>query len=136
MRSSSSENEPSLDVFAYPNILIGMQQAAQLFKALSEATRLRILSLLNRGELCVCEIEAALDLPQSTVSRHLALLRQADLVQGRRKGIWMHYRIAEPETDLHRALLSLVQENLTGLDTAARDMARLEKFQAVELCTK
>ena len=112
-----------------------MQNAAQLFKALSEATRLRILSLLNRGELCVCEIEAALELPQSTVSRHLALLRQVNLVQGRRKGIWMHYRIAEPETDLHQALLGLVQDNLAGLDTAARDMARLEKFQAVELCT-
>ncbi len=60
-----------------------MQQAAKLFKALSEVSRLRILGLLQHGELCVCDLMAVLDLPQSTVSRHLARLKECGLVRGR-----------------------------------------------------
>jgi ArsR family transcriptional regulator len=105
-----------------------MYKAAQLFKALSEETRLRILVLLTRGELCVCEIEAALDLPQSTVSRHLSLLRQINLVSGRRKGVWMYYQLAEAESDLHKMLLEIIDKQIIELDPARQDLTRLEDF--------
>ena len=64
-----------------------MKTTAKLFKALSDETRLRILSLLTEGELCVCDLMEVLQLPQSTVSRHLAYLRNTGLVADRRQGV-------------------------------------------------
>jgi ArsR family transcriptional regulator len=65
-----------------------------LFKALADTTRLRILALLGNNEVCVCHIHDSLGLPQPTVSRHLAYLRRAGLVDTRRDGVWMHYQVA------------------------------------------
>jgi len=69
-----------------------------VFKALGDPTRLRILALVGGGEVCVCHIHEALRLPQPTVSRHLAYLRRSGLVETRRNGLWVHYRLA-PSTD-------------------------------------
>jgi len=67
---------------------------AEIFKALGDPVRLRLFQLLaGRDELCVCHLTEALDLPQSTVSRHLGILRHAGLVATRREGKWMHYRL-------------------------------------------
>ena len=71
-----------------------MDDLAQLFQLLSEPVRLNLLGILKNGEQCVCKLYEALNLPQSTVSRHLSLLRSAGLVAARRKGTWMHYRLA------------------------------------------
>lgn len=68
---------------------------SQVYKAASEPMRVRILASLAHGELCVCHLHAMLDAPQSTVSRHLAVLRQADLVRARRQGQWVHYALTE-----------------------------------------
>ena len=76
----------SLHKSAYADIYSTMKQAAKIFKALSDETRLRILALLSQRELCVCDLMAVLDLPQSTVSRHLAYLRNAGWVEDRRQG--------------------------------------------------
>jgi len=66
-----------------------------LFDTLADATRRRILALLaTQGELCVCELTAALDQIQPKVSRHLAVMKDAGLVIPRRDGTWMHYRLA------------------------------------------
>src|ERR671937_1484734 len=65
-----------------------------LFKALADKTRLRILALLGKNEVCVCHIHGTLGLPQPTVSRHLAYLRRSGLVAARRDGVWMHYRVS------------------------------------------
>ena len=68
--------------------------APPLFALLADPTRLRCVVLLQReGELCVCELVHALDLPQPKVSRHLALLREAGVVEDRRAGQWVHYRL-------------------------------------------
>jgi len=68
----------------------------ELFKLLADTTRLRCLSLMmSEGELCVCELTAALDLSQPKISRHLAQLRESGAVQSRRAGHWVHYRIHE-----------------------------------------
>jgi ArsR family transcriptional regulator len=68
---------------------------AEVCAALADPTRLRILALLADGEVCVCHIHGSLDIPQPTASRHLAYLRRTGLVQTRRAGLWVHYRVAE-----------------------------------------
>lgn len=72
----------------------GQLQALQVALAqLSEPNRLRIFALLARGELCVCDIETAVQLPQNLVSHHLRSLREAGLIQSRRDGRWVHYSV-------------------------------------------
>lgn len=105
-----------------------------LFKALADATRLRILALLVGGEICVCEIHGALKLPQPTVSRHLAYLRRSGLVTTRREGLWIHYRLAALDDMVLRTLTDIVKHALTHVDTIARDGERLRK--ATGCCLK
>lgn len=69
-------------------------EIAAVCAALADPTRLRILALLGEGEVCVCHIHESLDVPQPTASRHLAYLRRAGLVETRRDGLWVHYRLA------------------------------------------
>ena len=105
-----------------------------LFKALADATRLRILALLVGGEICVCEIHDALKLPQPTVSRHLAYLRRSGLVATRREGMLVHYRIASPDVTVLRTLTEIVTHALSHVDTIAKDGDRLR--QATGCCLK
>ncbi len=104
-----------------------MKNTAQLFKALSDETRLRVLALLTAGELCVCDLVAVLELPQSTVSRHLAYLRNAGLVADRRQGVWMFYRFAQPTGPLHRDLLHLLHQRLVEIPQARQDALSLQE---------
>ena len=74
-----------------------VSQAARLFKALGDETRLTILrQLREQGEVCACDFVACCNVAQPTVSHHLKVLRQAGLVRGERRGLWIYYRI-EPE---------------------------------------
>jgi ArsR family transcriptional regulator len=84
--------------------------AAQLFKALGEPIRLRMLNLLRHGELCVCDLMAVLDLPQSTASRHLAYLRNTGWLTARRQNKWIYYRFDTGVVDpgLFTAVLTLL----------------------------
>ena len=89
-----------------------MHSLTQMLKALSEEIRLRIIALLSGGELCVCDLMAVLELPQSTISRHLSYLRNAGWVEGERRGVWMYYRLRDPreagQVDLRQALTALL----------------------------
>lgn len=86
-----------------------MDAHSELFQSLADPTRLRLLNLLTRtGEVCVCELVDALRLPQYTVSRHLQILRTAGLVDDRREGKWIYYRIARELKPYHRPLLRAV----------------------------
>ncbi|XVH32503.1 ArsR/SmtB family transcription factor [Haloferacaceae archaeon DSL9] len=67
----------------------------RVFKALANEDRLRVLTALRNGECCGCELQAALDLPQSTVATHLRTLKDAGLLRSRRKGKWTYYRVAD-----------------------------------------
>ena len=96
-----------------------------LFKALADQTRLRVIHLLGSDELCVCSVVAALQASQPKVSRHLAYLRRAGLVEARREGKWMHYRIVEP-ADTHAAeVFREVRNGLTDNLQMRRDRERL-----------
>jgi ArsR family transcriptional regulator len=110
-----------------------MQTTAQFFKALSEEPRLRILALLLGGELCVCDLMAVLQLPQSTISRHLAYLRNTGWVKGRRLGVWMYYRLAEMPTPLARELVELLGRRLTELPDTQQDYKTLEEFRLTKI---
>jgi ArsR family transcriptional regulator len=69
----------------------GLENISERFKAISDPTRLKILYLLQNGELCVCEINTALEKPQSTISHHLNVLKNAGFIKGRKDGLWIHY---------------------------------------------
>jgi len=91
-----------------------------MLRALADDTRLRIVALLRHGDLCVCHIHAALALSQPHVSRHLAVLRAAGVVEARRKGSWVHYRLAAqavgPRQRVLRALLRALPAGLARSD--------------------
>ena len=98
-----------------------------LFKALADATRLRILGLLLAGEVCVCDIHESLKIPQSKASRHLAYLRRSGLVETRREGLWVHYRLGAFADPVLAAIGDAVRHALTHVDTVHRDGERLQK---------
>ena len=99
----------------------------RIFKTLADPTRVRILALLEREELAVQELMEALGLAQSRVSRHLAILREAGLVQDRRDGTFVFYRFAPPTLGAWRDAWSLVRESLPGDPTHERDAAALTR---------
>ncbi|MDI6702317.1 ArsR/SmtB family transcription factor [Methanothermobacter wolfeii] len=72
-----------------------MVRKSEILKALADSTRLLIVHLLSSGELCVCEIMAALEKPQPTVSHHLNVLKQAGILKSRKVGVWVHYSLAD-----------------------------------------
>jgi ArsR family transcriptional regulator len=102
-----------------------------LFKALADDTRLRILALLQAGEICVCDIHGTLGLPQPTVSRHLAYLRKAGLVQGRKDGLWVHYRLAALPDPVMQTVLDAVSHALGHVEAGEKDRRRLLKMADV-----
>jgi ArsR family transcriptional regulator len=93
------------------------------FRALSEKPRLRLLGLLGRGEVCVCDLMAALELPQPTVSRHLAYLKTAGLVTDRREGRWRYYSRVRRPGRLHAGIWACV-EACAAADPAIRSARR------------
>jgi ArsR family transcriptional regulator, arsenate/arsenite/antimonite-responsive transcriptional repressor len=97
-----------------------------VFKALSDETRLRILKLLEHGELCVCDIVAAFDMSQPKISFHLATLREAGLLKDKKDGKWMRYRI--DESDLFKRLLILSVVEKIPQELFKEDTRRLEEF--------
>lgn len=96
-----------------------------LFTALSDRTRLRLLNLLARGEICVCYFTMILDAPQPTISRHLAYLRRAGLVATRREGKWIHYRLQVPKNASAARILHVVLEEAAHDRELQRDAAAL-----------
>jgi len=103
-----------------------MQRLLMVFKALSEETRLRILKLLENGELCVCDITEALDMTQPNISFHLGMLKEAGLIKDRRNGRWMHYSLDESDVFI-RFLLFGALERFKDKSTE-KDKQRLMNF--------
>ena len=104
---------------------------SQLFKCLSEPIRLRILNLLlAHGELCVCDIVDTLGISQGVVSRHLAYLRNNNILKSRREGTWMYYQIIETDKPV-QAIISQLKVN--GFDSLEfkNDLAKFSELQNV-----
>jgi ArsR family transcriptional regulator len=109
-----------------------LDNSVELFKAFADPVRMRLLNLLTEGEVCVCHLHEALDLPQSTVSRHLAYLRRRRLVLGRKEGLWVHYRLAKADGELHRQLIGCLRACVRASETLTQDRQRLERRTCCE----
>lgn len=106
----------------------------RLLKALSDPTRLRMVALLAHGELCVCHLEAALRLTQSTTSRQLAVLRAAGVVTARRDGSWVYYRLAPQADALARSQLRALTSSFAKQQVLKDDVARLLQARGPGAC--
>jgi len=98
-----------------------------MFRAFSDRTRLRILNLLRTGETCVCDLQRVLDVPQPKVSRHLAYLRKAGLVQARKEGLWSYYRLAPARGGFHAKLLECLACCFNDVPQLAGDVRKLKR---------
>jgi ArsR family transcriptional regulator, arsenate/arsenite/antimonite-responsive transcriptional repressor len=97
----------------------------RIFRALSDPTRLRILHLLSKGELCVCDIMDVIGAPQPRISRHLAYLKRVGLVRDRKEGPWRHYSLADSRSPLQNRLLKCVSEGVDEMPLLERDARKL-----------
>lgn len=113
-------NPPSNDA------LVHLDDLDALFKGFADPTRLRLLSVLAAGELCVCDLVDLLQLPQPAVSRHLAYLRRMGLVETTREWKFAHYRLSEPTNAVHRNLLNCVRSCFLGIPTLDAERALAE----------
>jgi ArsR family transcriptional regulator len=102
-------------------------EPADLFKTLSDPTRLRLLNLLAAGEVCVCDLHGTLGIAQPKVSRHLARLKGAGLVDARRNGKWMHYQLARHGDPLVRHVLQGLRAWMKKETRLNSERRRLEK---------
>lgn len=108
-----------------------------VFKGFADPTRIRILSLLAAGELCVCDIVDILRLPQPAVSRHLAYLRRTGLVEVTRDAKFAHYRLAAADNAVHQNLVNCVRtcfRGITSLDNERRKAESRVNARASEPC--
>ena len=113
---------------------LNVRPVTRLFKALADDTRLRIVALLSQGALCVCHLEEALGLSQPNVSRQLGILRAAGVVEDRREGNWVYYRLlAQDDEDCERQLKALVQA-FAKRDVLRRDVEKLVKIRGPGAC--
>jgi ArsR family transcriptional regulator, arsenate/arsenite/antimonite-responsive transcriptional repressor len=106
-----------------------MSTIANIFKSLADETRLRLLLLLHgRAELCVCDLMHALDMPQSTVSRHLAYLKKNGWLHDRRGGVWMYYSLKRDLAPFLQAQLVLIISSLAATPVCRIDQERLSSY--------
>lgn len=99
----------------------------QLFRALADPTRLRLINLMSEQEICVCYFIEVIGAPQPKISRHLAYLRRAGLVAARREGKWMHYRLTVPRDSHAASILKTTMAALKQSNEMQRDCERLNR---------
>jgi DNA-binding transcriptional ArsR family regulator len=117
-----------------------MQEMIDIAKALSDENRVRVLMMLSEGELCVCQIIEMLGLAPSTVSKHMTVLRQSGLVQSRKQGRWMYYKLAgKYEPAYTKQALRWILSNLKNAPKIIEDRKKLVKMRKVnkeDLCKR
>lgn len=113
---------------------LDVRPASGLLKALADDTRLRMVALLAQGELCVCHIASALDLNQPNTSQHLTVLRNAGVVECRRKGSWIYYRLSEEQDPVRGRILRAVLDGFADLAASAEDRRRLAATRGGVTC--
>jgi len=106
---------------------LDVRRFSRVFRALSDETRVRIVALLSHGELCVCHVENALALGQSTVSRHLGILKAAGLVDSRRDGSWVYYRLVAQDGPELQGIVDGVTRAFGAQRVLRGDLVRLKK---------
>ena len=114
---------------------LDVRSLSRLFRALSDETRLRIVALLAHGELCVCHIEKALTIPQPSVSRALGILKSAGVVDSRRDGSWVHYRLVDHDVPELQAVIGNIAKAFGSQRVMRSDLVRLKKSVGPGACT-
>lgn len=104
------------------------------FRALGDETRVRIVALLVHGELCVCHLESALGLSQPNCSRQLGILKAAAIVDSRRDGTWVYYRITDQEHESVKNVLAVLAKTFGSERALRADHARLKKSCGPDAC--
>jgi ArsR family transcriptional regulator len=106
----------------------------KLFSALSEESRLRILSVLMEQEMCVCEIEVCLKMTQSNASRHLTELKKCGILESYKEAQWAYYRISDHFKQENKNLWEYLQIQLKQLKTYQEDYIQYEKCKENDIC--
>lgn len=104
------------------------QRANTIFRAFADETRMRILHLVGKNEICVQGLVMVLGLPQPTVSRHLGHLRLAGLVKTRKVGLWRFYRLAPVDNPIQDQLFGCLEQCFEGIPTLQADERRAEEL--------
>lgn len=107
-----------------------MQELLSVFKALSDETRLKMLKIIGKGEICVCDLVSVLSVSQPKISFHLNVLKAAGLIKDRKQGKWVHYSINDSDM-FKRFLMLSVLERISD-EEMNKDFTRLEKVLAVK----
>lgn len=111
------------------------RESVNPLKALGDPNRIRILKMLEQRDLCVCEVREVLQLSNSTVSKHLSLLRTAGLITDSKDGKWVNYRLnKESENPLVRSLLDLMANSFQDDDAVAQDKKNLRLANRNKIC--
>lgn len=111
------------------------RESIKIFKALGDPSRVRILKMLEAGELCVCEVREVLNLSASTVSKHLSILRDAGLIVDSKAGKWVNYRLnGRSTTALVRSQLGLVRTSFSDDEQVILDRKKLRKVDRNVIC--
>lgn len=112
-----------------------MRNHLKVFKALSDKNRLRIMKMLEVRPMCVCEITAVLGLAPSTVSKHLSLLNEAELIEDRKEGKWVNYALAsKSRIPFVLEMLKLLRRSLKDDPEVLADMEKAKKVNRADLC--
>lgn len=106
----------------------------EIFKALSEESRLRILSLILEDELCVCEIESSLRMTQSNASRHLSVLKRSGILDSYKNAQWTYYRLNKDFILENKELWEYLRQKLIKLPTFSSDQEAFQKCKVQGLC--
>jgi ArsR family transcriptional regulator len=111
-----------------------MRTYLKVFKALSDKNRLRIMKMLEVRPMCVCEITAVLNLASSTVSKHLSLLHEAELIEDRKEGKWVNYSLlSKSQIPFVSEMLKILRSSLKDDSEILADMEKAKKVNRVEL---
>lgn len=123
-------------IYAHTNIYNGRgEKVVDIFKALSEESRLRILALLLDEELCVCEIEHCLNMTQSNASRHLTVLRQCGILDYHKKAQWAYYQISKDFKANNKGLWEYLSVELKKLPNYQQDYEQRIKCKDIDICS-
>ena len=104
-------------------------ELVKVLKALGDENRVRILNLLRKRNMCVCELETVLNITQSNVSRHLLKLKEADIIDFEKQGLYVFYKINEPILEQYPFIQNILNREFDGIKKLGEDLSRLERLK-------
>jgi ArsR family transcriptional regulator len=114
------------------NILIKevvIMELVKVLKALGDENRVRVLNLLRKRNMCVCELESVLRITQSNVSRHLQKLKEADIIDFEKQGLYVFYKINDPILEQYPFIQNILNREFDRINKLGEDLARLERLK-------